>query len=607
MNQASMVLSKWNSNSKAILKESSPPIKDEDAEDSMKILGLHWNTLSDEFVFNFQKLLLFYEKLKPCKRTVLRIIQKIYDPLGLLSPYLITSKLILQNLCKMQLTWDEELPQHQLDKWNLWISELYQAKNVAIPRCVKVKSYSKIEIVGFCDASKHAYAAAVYLKCIDTNNEIQSNLIISKSRVSPMKPITIPRLELLGAILLVRLVSTVKNCLSSWNISNTIYYCDSMNVLYWIRGTRKWNIFVSKRLDEIYQLSSKSQWYYCPTEENPADYPTRGMTMNELLQSRQWLHGPDRIMQNNNAEDSCSITDPSEECLAEELKASNSYVSIVKSGIGNVIDIRNYNRYMKLLRVTAFVLMFIHIRIKKQNVTFLEMIELSERIWILNEQKFYYHEVLDVFNGKITKNTKNPVNQLSLFVDPEGIIRCSGRYKYTGMEYKLKYPILLPRQSHLTSMIVQHRHVKAKHAGMKTTLIELREDFWVPRARKLVQTLINKCIICRRINAKPFIAPPPPPLPPTRLSDLPPFTHTGVDYAGPLYLKERGCNDAYKAYIALFTCASSRAVHLELVPSMNSPAFKNCLSRFVSTWGYPRYIISDNAKSFKKTAEDLIV
>ena len=605
MNDASMVLSKWNTNSKPILKQSCPPVNENLAEDTCKILGLIWNTLSDEFIFDFQSLLIFYQKLQPSKRTILRVIQKIYDPLGLLTPYLITAKLILQTLCKAQITWDEELPQYQLEKWQTWIQDLYNIKKIAIPRCINSNNKSRKEIVGFCDASKHAYAAVIYLRCIDDKNNVTSNLIISKSRVSPMKSLSIPRLELLGAVLLVRLGSTVRNCLQLWDISNTTYFSDSMNVIYWIRGSKRWNTYVSKRLEEIYNLSSKSQWHYCPSQENPADYPTRGMDMKELLQSRKWFYGPAFISETNMIKEFTEVSTPSKECLAEELKISTTCVSIVPHSVSNIIELKKYSKYMKLLRVTAFTLMFIYLRIRKQKVTFLDMIERAEKLWILNEQKTHYPEVIDKVTGEISQRKRNPVKQLDLFIDSEGILRCSGRYKYTDITFKSRFPILLPKYSHLTSLIVQYKHVKVKHGGMKATLLELRDEFWIPQARKAVQIIINKCVVCRRINAKSYIAPNPPPLPPIRLSELPPFTHTGVDYAGPLYLKERGCQDSYKAYIALFTCASSRAIHLELVPSMSSPSFRNCLIRFVSIWGAPRYMISDNAKSFKKSAEDL--
>lgn len=603
MNEASMSLNKWNSNSKEIISNHSMLNMEIPDKTTIKVLGLLWNTLEDHFQYDTKNIVSLIQTLKPSKRTILRAVQKIYDPLGFLAPYVITAKLILQNLCKTQVSWDENLPEQYLVQWQTWVKDLNRVNELNIPRYVDVTHSSDIEIIGFCDASKSAYAATVYLR-VEKNNIFTTNLLISKSRVAPMKSLTIPRLELLGAVLLVRLVSTVKKCLSTWNITNTYYFSDSMNVIYWILGTKKWNAFISKRLDEIYHHSSKTQWHHCQGQSNPADLATRGISVEELLTNQVWYHGP-QFLSDDITKDSCQITKPPADCLVEELKSSHSHVLSIEPNLNEIIKINNYSKYMKLLRISAYVFMFIHLKIKKINVSYIEMIEHAEKRWIMAEQTKYYSDIIKFLSGKLSKKPNTLVNQLSLFLDSDGIIRCSGRYKYTDISYKLKYPILLPKQSYLTSLIIHHRHVRAKHAGIKITLLEVREDFWVPSIRKLVQVIINRCVICRRLNAKPFVAPIPPPLPPTRLSDLPPFTHTGVDYAGPLYLKERGCKDAYKAYIALFTCASSRALHLELVPSMNSASFMNSLIRFVSIWGSPRYIISDNAKSFKKSAEDL--
>ena len=238
---------------------------------------------------------------------------------------------------------------------------------------------SNIELIGFCDASKSAYAAAVYLKST-YNSVVHCNLLISKSRVAPMKSLTIPRLELLGAVLLVRLMSTVKSCLSNWNITNVSYFSDSMNVIYWIRGSKKWNLFVSKRLEEIYGLSSKSQWNYCKSQENPADLPTRGVPMNELLEIKEWFHGPLWLSNGNLPNGLCSFESPPKECLEEEMKISHNYVTTsTQQNIGTIIALKNYNKYMKLLRVSAYILMFIQIKVKKNSATLLNMVELAEK------------------------------------------------------------------------------------------------------------------------------------------------------------------------------------------------------------------------------------
>ena len=371
---------------------------------------------------------------------------------------------------------------------------------------------------------------------------------------------------------------------------------------------KKWNRYINKRVDEVNTLTLKEQWKHCKGNDNPADYPTRGMTMDQLSSSKEWLHGPEWMSDHTlSLKQVPVIPTPSDEYLDEELKVVHSHAVTDTVGISQLclLKLDDYSNLMKLYRVTAYIYMFIKMRIQKKETSHTEMQKHAERRWISNEQNKYYGVIMPYLTGKDSKPPPSIPNQLDLFLDKNGVIRCYGRYKYSNLSYSVKYPILLPKESHLTTLIIRDRHRRVKHAGVKTTLTQIREEFWIPKGRKLVKSILGQCVICRRLNAKPFKAPGPPPLPAIRLSDMPPFTNTGVDFAGPLYCRERGDEEAYKSYISLYTCASTRAVHLELVPNMNSSSFKNSLIRFISTRGVPHCMISDNAKTFKKTAEDL--
>ena len=574
---------------------------------SIKLLGLLWNTNNDQFEYNIQPVIDVLEELKPTKRTVLKIIQKVYDPLGFLSPYLIVAKVYLQKLCRLELGWDTLLIEDLVEYWRSWSAGLYEVKNFTVPRCIKTLSNANLELVGFCDASMSAYAAVVYLRC-SSSNEITSNIIITKSRVAPMKQLTIPRLELLGAVLLVRLVSTVLTFLSTRKFNQITYFTDSTNVLHWIKdihGTKKWNCYIIKRLEEINSLSDKNQWRHCKGGENPADYPTRGMTMKQLMSCEEWLHGPKWLLESTFLSENINYPAPSKECLSEELKPVHIHAAIESSGLSNLLKLEDYSYLQHLYRVTGYLYMYLRVHIQKEQVSHQDMRRYAEKRWIINEQKKYYGDIISYLKGEVMKPGKSIPKQLDLFIDSEDLVRCAGRFKYANISYDIKYPILQPKESHLTTLIIQDIHKRMKHAGVLTTLTELREKFWIPKGRRRIKSLIHECVICRRLNARPFVAPGPPPLPAIRLSEMPPFTNTGVDFAGPLFIQERGSKLAHKSYIALYTCASSRAVHLELVPSMSSSSFKNSLVRFVSARGVPSCMVSDNAKSFKKTAEDL--
>ena len=287
------------------------------------------------------------------------------------------------------------------------------------------------------------------------------------------------------------------------------------------------------------------------------------------------------------------------------MKEVHSFLVNDTSGISNIIDLKRFSNLGHLIRTTAFVYYFIRTHIQKKMVTHIEMQMYAETQWIKSQQKQYYGNVLPYLKGEVRKSPTSIAKQLDLFLDEHSVIRCSGRFKYANLTYNVKYPILLPKESYLTDLIIKDRHRRAQHAGVKSTLNEVRSEFWLPRGKSRIQQIIKECVICRRFTAKPFSAPGPPPLPAIRLSEMPAFTNAGVDFAGPLYCREKGSKEANKSYITIYTCASTRAIHLELVPDMSVISFKNAMIRFVSTRGIPSVIISDNAKTFKRTAEDL--
>jgi hypothetical protein len=155
----------------------------------------------------------------------------------------------------------------------------------------------------------------------------------------------------------------------------------------------------------------------------------------------------------------------------------------------------------------------------------------------------------------------------------------------------------------MTALIAHNAHRRVQHNGVKETLTEIRAKYWIIGGRSLVQSIIHKCVICRRFEGRPLTAPPAPPLPSFRVNEAPPFAYTAIDFAGPMYLKCRGESSSNKVWICLFTYCVTRAIHLELVPDMTTTTFVRCLKRFSARRGLPRKIISDNAKTFKAAAK----
>ena len=196
-------------------------------------------------------------------------------------------------------------------------------------------------------------------------------------------------------------------------------------------------------------------------------------------------------------------------------------------------------------------------------------------------------------------------HEFRLYEDENEIVRCKGRIANADLPYETRFPALLPRDHYISTLIVRQAHERVHHSKVAATLAQLRMRFWIVRGRQLVKKITSRCTVCRRYEGRDFKVPPQPDLPEFRLSQKPAFTYVGVDYAGPLYIKEPNCSTTKKVYILLFTCCSTRAVHLELATDLSADVFIRCLRRFTARRGLPEIIVSDNAKTFKSAAKVL--
>ena len=230
-------------------------------------------------------------------------------------------------------------------------------------------------------------------------------------------------------------------------------------------------------------------------------------------------------------------------------------------------------------------------------------LEEAERKWLKScQEDAYPSELVSLKSGAASRLTL--VRQLRLFVDSDGLIRCGGRIHNAKVSESVRFPYLLPRQHPLTRLIVKDAHENQLHAGLGGTVTHIRQKYWIPTIRQCVRSILRKCVICTRIQGKPYKAPDPPPLPKVRVEESPPFTVTGIDYTGALNVKDRAGNGT-KVYICLFTCACTRAVHLEIVQDLSSESFLQAFRRFSSRRSVPKIIMSDNATTFVGASQHL--
>ena len=265
----------------------------EEIESYTKLLGIIWDSQSDEFTFDFSELITYISKLPVNKRSLLKFTAKIFDPLGFLSPFVIRLKMMFQVLCTDKLPWDDPIQGDKLNTWNSIVSEVQSLNGIRIPRCYfqERSTATNIQLHAFSDASEKAYAAAVYLRSTHSDGQVETRLIACKTRVAPIKTQTIPRLELLGAVILSRLVDTIQRSLPV-PVNQVFYWVDSRVVLCWIQNEKPWKQYVRHRVDEIHRLTDKSAWKHCPGSLNPADLPSRGLRASELANSQLWWNGP---------------------------------------------------------------------------------------------------------------------------------------------------------------------------------------------------------------------------------------------------------------------------------------------------------------------------
>ncbi|GFS55166.1 integrase catalytic domain-containing protein [Trichonephila clavipes] len=307
-------LHKWVSNSPELLKDlsASSYVFDKEFQDApAKTLGMLWDPKVDCPTYKVK----ISDKVNFSKRDVLSEIARLYDPLGLIGPIVTKAKIFIEELWKIKLDWSEQLPPDAMEEWMNFYQKLSKINNFKIPRCILLPATIRIEIHGFSDASERAYAAVVYIKCFNESGQSQTRLLCSKSRVSPLKTLTIPRLELSAALLLSRLVKKFVPILQL-PIHKIWMWTDSTIALAWIKTEpHKLKTFVSNRVVEIQVLSKDYHWKHVSSKNNPADLISRGCNVDELLKNEMWFSGPD--LQTDEYEDNQLFPDPS---YRDELK-----------------------------------------------------------------------------------------------------------------------------------------------------------------------------------------------------------------------------------------------------------------------------------------------
>lgn len=533
--------------------------------ENAKPLGLIWDCHSDNLMYRINE---YSKHLPVTKRTILAVTAQIFDPLGLLAVCIIKPKILLQRLWLEKLSWDEAVPLQLYTSWTEFRDQLPVLNNLRTFRHVICQNPISIQLHGFCDSSEQAYGGCIYVRSIDNDGEVHVRLFCAKAKVAPLKSITLPRLELCGALVLTRLL---KKIISSTTIkfNKCVLWTDSTVVLGWLKTPPNLlKAFVNTRVAEIQSLTENCEWRHVPSKQNPADLLSRGLSPLEVLESTMWFQGPDWLKDDQWR---WPFKEAKIENLPEVRKIGTQAFSIaVRQNVSEFFE--RFSSFLRIKRVTAYIFRFIkNCRQKdKSNITVgsltVQEISLAQRVLIKMSQEQSFPFDMSSLNSKGIISKKSKLLSLSPFLDENLILRVGGRLANSTFEYTKKHPILLDSNHKFTQLLFDHEHTRLLHAGPQHLLASIRDEFWPLRGRQLARKTFRKCVICFK-NKPKILQPIMGNLPRERLEPGVPFIVTGVDYAGPYSIKDRKTRGAKmsKCWIALFVCFATRAVHLELV------------------------------------------
>ncbi|XP_065356083.1 uncharacterized protein LOC135950472 [Calliphora vicina] len=604
LSSAGFSMRKWTSNNERILQciskedllnENFLEINDESVA---KTLGIRWNARTDRFYFSTSA---FSSKERFTKREVLSTIAKLFDPAGWLGPIVVIAKILMQQIWSEKTKWDDDISEAALIKWKQFLCDYPAINDIQIYRWIGFKPSTTLEVHGFCDASEKAYGACIYIRVYDDESIINSNLLIAKSRVAPLKTISLPRLELCGALLLSDLLQTVRKEFKLEKNQTKFYtWSDSMIVLAWLqKPPNSWTTFVANRVSKIITRTGNECWRHINSKDNPADLISRGIRPQDLVNNSLWWNGPSWLCSPQNFWLSPSSRDFG---TSEEQRVHKVFFSYFES-YSDLLE--HFSSYARALRVMAYVYRAID-RILKVNKDWITTLEVSseelnlvkEKLIIIAQKVEFAHEYYELSCRKSL--TKSKVLNLNPFLDERGLMRVGGRLANApNLQYNEKFPILLPSSCHFAKILVKFIHEITLHGGNQLMLRVLRTQFFIPRAKNLIKTVIGRCKTCtirkKQTQSQIMAA-----LPTARTVISRPFTTTGVDFTGPFEIKNytgRACLIT-KGYVCVFICFATKAIHLEAVSSLSTPAFLGAFSRFISRRGCPRNMYSDNGTNF---------
>ncbi|XP_044749748.1 uncharacterized protein LOC123310348 [Coccinella septempunctata] len=598
-NKAGFPLRKWASNCSALLDflpdESKLTPLDFDDDSIVKVLGLRWNPAKDTFCYSVNIL-----SRKCTKRSILSELARIFDPLGFLAPLTFFSKYLTQTLWTLGLDWDDVPPPVIVSRWDQYKSELHCLETFEIPRFLGIIRRESCELHGFCDASEKGFAGVVYLRVKISDSEFESTLVLAKTKVAPLKKVSIPRLELCAAVLLSNILDYIQSIFSSiFTITRTFAWSDSKVALCWIKSPpTRWKTFVGNRVASIQEKISPNCWHHISGSENPADIASRGCLPSELINNSLWWAGPSFLKGVFSVPEVIAGDFSSDEFFGEQ-KLHSFNIQFEDNIVLSLLDKHSF--LSKIQSIVAYLYRFSHNAMKNRTKIngFLTIKELNMALNVIirNVQGTVFAE--EINRLKLNLPLSKTLRKLTPFICNSGLLRVGGRLINAKFSYDRKFPILLPRQHRLTKLLIESFHRKYMHPGPRTLQHLISQQYWILSPRRAIRGVISKCVQCFRANPRTF-QPLMGNLPSFRISQVKPFSCIGIDFGGPFYIKSSRLKGAkiQKAYLCLFVCCATKALHLELASDLSTDCFLAAFRRFIGRRGRVSYVHTDGGTNF---------
>ncbi|KAK0147980.1 hypothetical protein N1851_012347 [Merluccius polli] len=457
------------------------------------------------------------------RRGILTVVSSVYDPLGFLSPFILLAKTIVQSLCRMKLTWDEEIPEEVANRWFAWLSDLSQFARFSVRRCIKPEGFGPVtsaQLHHFSDASKKGYSFVTYLRIENSQGRVHCSFLLGKARVTPLKPVTVPRLKLTAATIAVKMDKLMKRELRM-DLKESVLWTNSTTVLRYIDNDgARFKTFVANRVSTIRENTRPAQWKYVNTASNPADHASRGLNAEHFIKCQNWIEGPDflakseshwpalsefsREISEDDADVKCttsvniiktvdSSTDPLfklthhysdwhslkkavawmlrlKELLRSLCVTRKTFESQAQFSESQDVKIKTVVNHMQKWRST---LKGTHLTVKD--------VRRAETVIIQFSQSHTFHEELRALQKGEKIKGSTSIMKLDPFLQ-DGVLRVGGRLHQAALPEHTKHPSILAKDHHITTLIIRNAHEEIGHGGM-------RQRVWICKGNAAVRSV----------------------------------------------------------------------------------------------------------------------